>query len=702
MANNVVGSVQYDASINLPSLKASLAQADKLVAKSYSDQTKNAQKASNDITKTTQKDAQSRVNAVTQEAQATAASISKYSPQIQRQFLAVERANNTVVNATTRAQTAIQRFGADSVQATKATSSLSVAVQNQSQAQSKLQSMLDGSSGGTGRFSAAMTRAGIVAGSVAAIATNVLSRAINIVTDSVGSAISRFDTLRNAPKVIANLGFSAEDSAKATKLLDKGIRGLPTSLDSATSALVAIASASGKSIQYATDLTLAFNNMALAGGKGPAEAQRALTQYTQALGRGKFQMQDFNTLAEVMPAQLNQVAKSLLGAKANTRTLGTALSEGKLTIDQFNNEIIKLNKEGGSNFASFETQAKDATKGIGTSFTNMQTAITRGVTYIIEAIGSENITNTINGFGKMVENALKGGVDSIKELVKSAKTDGSTLNTALNGTKDSISGINTQLEALKANLDENANSTSALSSALKTIAAVIGFTLYGAIQVIIYAIQGVIAILSSLVDQFNLVVSGLSSVIAFFIIKLDEARTNVSKLFNWISSQSGSLWQTIKNIFVGIGSAIGTAVGDAFKSAVNGILGFLEGRVNFIIDIVNGAIGAIDKITPGNLPRINRVSIPRFADGGFTGRGNKYDPAGIVHKGEYVIPKEQVDQSTGLPKQDAVRTSVIVNLNMNGVMTSSKADERAIANRMAKLINETVTAKTGAPAIQGI
>jgi hypothetical protein len=38
-----------------------------------------------------------------------------------------------------------------------------------------------------------------------------------------------------------------------------------------------------------------------------------------------------------------------------------------------------------------------------------------------------------------------------------------------------------------------------------------------------------------------------------------------------------------------------------------------------------------------------------FSSGGFTGRGGKYDPAGIVHKGEYVIPQQFVNQSTGLP-----------------------------------------------------
>jgi TP901 family phage tail tape measure protein len=38
-----------------------------------------------------------------------------------------------------------------------------------------------------------------------------------------------------------------------------------------------------------------------------------------------------------------------------------------------------------------------------------------------------------------------------------------------------------------------------------------------------------------------------------------------------------------------------------------------------------------------------------FASGGYTGAGGKYEVAGVVHRGEYVVPKEQVNQSTGTP-----------------------------------------------------
>lgn len=47
-----------------------------------------------------------------------------------------------------------------------------------------------------------------------------------------------------------------------------------------------------------------------------------------------------------------------------------------------------------------------------------------------------------------------------------------------------------------------------------------------------------------------------------------------------------------------------------------------------------------------------------YANGGFTGRGGKYDYAGEVHKGEFVIPQEGVNQSTGLPKSEWLARNV--------------------------------------------
>jgi len=66
----------------------------------------------------------------------------------------------------------------------------------------------------------------------------------------------------------------------------------------------------------------------------------------------------------------------------------------------------------------------------------------------------------------------------------------------------------------------------------------------------------------------------------------------------------------------------------------------VEGGKRLFDDILKGAE------TAGGLLRTFKL----YSSGGFTGKGGKHEPAGIVHKGEYVIPKEGVDQKTGLPK----------------------------------------------------
>ena len=78
-----------------------------------------------------------------------------------------------------------------------------------------------------------------------------------------------------------------------------------------------------------------------------------------------------------------------------------------------------------------------------------------------------------------------------------------------------------------------------------------------------------------------------------------------------------------------------------------------------------------------------------FAGGGYTGAGGKFEPAGIVHRGEYVIPKSMVNQSTGLPNSDALGRMVSGSAPAapsyagggfvgGGMMVSLSPDDRAL------------------------
>lgn len=84
------------------------------------------------------------------------------------------------------------------------------------------------------------------------------------------------------------------------------------------------------------------------------------------------------------------------------------------------------------------------------------------------------------------------------------------------------------------------------------------------------------------------------------------------------------------------------------------IQGLLDAAVKQLASVAPGNYGAISSLELKIQQLRNELLALGFASGGYTGAGGKYQPAGIVHRGEYVVPKEQVNQRTGLPYADAL------------------------------------------------
>lgn len=78
-----------------------------------------------------------------------------------------------------------------------------------------------------------------------------------------------------------------------------------------------------------------------------------------------------------------------------------------------------------------------------------------------------------------------------------------------------------------------------------------------------------------------------------------------------------------------------------------------------------------------------------WASGGYTGRGGVNEVAGVVHRGEYVVPAEQVDQTTGQPKTG--NTSITINLS--GILATSQQAKRDLAQEIMKALAQTEQAR---------
>lgn len=262
--------------------------------------------------------------------------------------------------------------------------------------------------------------------------TQLIGKAFNIINSNIDGAIKRIDTLNNFPKVMSNLGIGAEESSEAIKQLNDNLLGLPTTLNEGAMAVQRFTSKNGN-VKKSVELFTAVNNAILAGGASTEIQATAMEQLSQAYAKGKPDMMEWRTLMTAMPAQLKQVAQAM---GMTTEQLGAGLRGADkdiaylrdVTMDEFIDVVMALNKEGIEGFKSFEEQAKNSTGGIETSVKNMKTAVVRGVANIVQSIdeglknaGFGGISKIVTEIGKTTEKVLTAIGKSLQKIFPTIK-----------------------------------------------------------------------------------------------------------------------------------------------------------------------------------------------------------------------------------------------------------------------------------------
>lgn len=268
-----------------------------------------------------------------------------------------------------------------------------------------------------GKSEKSTSRIAAAFGAVAGVAQSVVTKAFSMVTDSIGGAVSRVDTLNNFPKVMTNLGYSADESSRSIQSMADHLSGLPTTLNGLASVTQRLAPVS-PTLTDATNTALAFNDALLAGGNSADIQSNAMDQLVQMLSSGKVDMDAWTSVNEAMPGQMQQVAKSILGTSASTNDLYKAMQDGKVSTQQFADAFVKLDKDGANGMASFSQQARDATGGIQTGWANMKNAIVKGLADIINSIGASNISGVITAIGTVFKTSLDIIAAAIKPVMQ--------------------------------------------------------------------------------------------------------------------------------------------------------------------------------------------------------------------------------------------------------------------------------------------
>ena len=237
----------------------------------------------------------------------------------------------------------------------------------------------------------------------------------------LSSAISRFDTLNNYPRILSNLGIGGEEAKESINELAEAIDGLPTTLDDAALGVQRLVS-KNKDVKKSTKYFTALNDAIVAGG-APAQLQAsAIEQLTQAYTKGKPDMMEWRTLMQAMSGQLDQVAQKM--HMASTDELYESLKDGKITMEDFMDALVELDEEGLEGFQSFADQARNATDNIGTAITNVKNRAKKGFASMLESINEAFKNTSIGGIAtgiNRLSKAMQTLLDSFGKRLKENK-----------------------------------------------------------------------------------------------------------------------------------------------------------------------------------------------------------------------------------------------------------------------------------------
>lgn len=269
------------------------------------------------------------------------------------------------------------------------------------------------------RTSSGFGRGLAASGALIGAFSSLTSAAMSSVSEHVGAAVARFDTLNQYPRTMELLGYSSESAEASIEKMSDRLSSLPTTLDSMTSTVQGIVAITGD-LDQATDAGLALNDMLVASGSSQQLVNAAMEQFRQMLAKGKPEMEDWRSLTSAAPGQMQQLAEAMLGPTANANDLYAALGGGKndptITMDQLLDKMIELDTVGGEGITSFREQAETAAGGVQTAVANMGNAVTKGIAGIMDEIGQDRISGVLNDLKSGIGDAFGVARDVVGDL----------------------------------------------------------------------------------------------------------------------------------------------------------------------------------------------------------------------------------------------------------------------------------------------
>lgn len=397
-----------------------------------------------------------------------------------------------------------------------------------------------------------------IAGAVGGIFASLANTAANAIGNLFADAVQQSDATDKFAKSLdfANLdaGQIGAAVADAQKYADQTVY----SLGDIQSVMAGLAS---NGIKGYTELSAAAGNLnAVAGGNESTFKSVAMVM-TQTAGQGKLTTENFNQLADAIPAASGQLQEALLKAGAYTGNFRDAMAKGEITADEFNDAILAL---GSQPIAVEAATSVDTMEG---SVGNLSAAITGQLA---------------NAF-TFVKPLIAGATSFLAGLISNSDT----LIPILGG----VAGV-------------------IVAAVVPAIWAMTTALLANPVTWIALAIGALIAALVALWMNWDDVVKWISDVWGGFLGWLTDGIEAFASWWDniWGDNGIGGFFKSAWEGYVEI-----------VKGVWNAIVGWIEGGINSVIDLINGILTGVNIVGSAfgvSIDLIPKVDLPGLAEGG--------------------------------------------------------------------------------------
>lgn len=275
---------------------------------------------------------------------------------------------------------------------------------------------------------------------------------------------------------------------------------------------------------------------------------------------------------------------------------------------------------------------------------------------------------------EMIEMLLQAAIKFLMAIVDAIPTVITALTQALPTIINSILTVLLNPNTLKLLLDAAIQLFMALVTSIPTIITALG-------QALPQIINSIIAFLT---DPNTILMLIDAAVQLFFALVLAVPQI-LGALLGAFGNLVGGLWEGIKQMFGNFASNFGTFITGIFKTAINGVLAFIENFINTPINLINGFIGFINGAFGAlglNIGYIGTVSLPRLYTGGIVEdrRGGTPIIAGDGGEDEFVVPESKMASLIQkIEEQGGFSTGETMNFTFNGIIgTPAELRETAV------------------------